>query len=89
MILTGADRLAATGWAALRGRRVGVITNQSGLLSAGLVGIVDTSTLTVIDTTTVGRSTLDLVVLPDGRRAFVASEDLDATVRVVELPGAP
>ncbi len=41
MITTGADRLAATGWAAVRGRRVGVLTNPTGVLSADLTGIVD------------------------------------------------
>ena len=39
-VTTGADRLERSGWAALRGQRVGVVTNPTGIL-ADLTHVVD------------------------------------------------
>ncbi len=40
-VTPGADRLAAAGWAPLQGRRLGVITNPTGVLQSNLGSIVD------------------------------------------------
>lgn len=40
-VVPGADRVAAAGWAPLQGRRVGVITNPTGVLQSTLGSIVD------------------------------------------------
>ena len=41
-VVPGADRAAAADWSMLRGRRVGVITNPTGVLQSTLRSIVDT-----------------------------------------------
>ena len=40
-VRTGADVVAAKGWRELRGQRVGVITNPTGVLSDSMISIVD------------------------------------------------